>query len=277
MTTPSARWDSAYRDHLPPWDTGRPQPAFVRLADRGLLAGRERAQVVPGWADGQSEGLPEVVEVVVVGVASQGAAGDVLEAGVPQAAGDVAVGGAGHGGLAGRGRLNLPGRGPEDLQHGHAAASDVPHAGRDGAAGAGNPGHLQDGPAGVAQKADDQAGQDRVEVRSRPGQLFGHSGAYVGAGVAVVAGGGELRGGVDRGDVARAQTASQFPGQAARPATDIEDPHARLDAGGIGQRGGQDGGVAAHEAVVVLGRRPELRRGLCLHVCRAQHGHMEIR
>ena len=40
MTTPSARWDSAYRDHLPPWDTGRPQPAFVRLADSGLLSGR---------------------------------------------------------------------------------------------------------------------------------------------------------------------------------------------------------------------------------------------
>jgi cyclopropane fatty-acyl-phospholipid synthase-like methyltransferase len=40
MTTPSAGWDSAYRDHLPPWDIGRPQPAFVRLADGGLLSGR---------------------------------------------------------------------------------------------------------------------------------------------------------------------------------------------------------------------------------------------
>ena len=40
MTTPSEEWDSSYRDHLPPWDIGRPQPAFVRLADSGLLAGR---------------------------------------------------------------------------------------------------------------------------------------------------------------------------------------------------------------------------------------------
>jgi cyclopropane fatty-acyl-phospholipid synthase-like methyltransferase len=40
MTTPSAGWDSAYQDHLPPWDIGRPQPVFVRLADRGLLSGR---------------------------------------------------------------------------------------------------------------------------------------------------------------------------------------------------------------------------------------------
>jgi len=40
MTTPSADWDSSYRDNVPTWDIGRPQPAFVRLADRGLLSGR---------------------------------------------------------------------------------------------------------------------------------------------------------------------------------------------------------------------------------------------
>ena len=40
MTRPPAEWDSAYQDHLPPWDIGRPQPAFARLADSGLLAGR---------------------------------------------------------------------------------------------------------------------------------------------------------------------------------------------------------------------------------------------
>src|SRR5262249_52967405 len=40
MTTPSAEWDLAYRDHQPPWDIGRPQPTFVRLADGGLLSGR---------------------------------------------------------------------------------------------------------------------------------------------------------------------------------------------------------------------------------------------
>ena len=41
MTTPPS-WDSVYaRDAAPPpWDIGRPQPAFARLADRGLLSGR---------------------------------------------------------------------------------------------------------------------------------------------------------------------------------------------------------------------------------------------
>jgi SAM-dependent methyltransferase len=33
-------WDSSYTGPEPaPWDIGRPQPAFVRLADRGLLSG----------------------------------------------------------------------------------------------------------------------------------------------------------------------------------------------------------------------------------------------
>jgi len=40
MTTPPS-WDSVYEaGSSPPWDIGRPQPAFVRLADGGLLGGR---------------------------------------------------------------------------------------------------------------------------------------------------------------------------------------------------------------------------------------------
>jgi SAM-dependent methyltransferase len=40
MTTPTG-WDSAYEaGSRAPWDIGRPQPAFVRLADSGLLGGR---------------------------------------------------------------------------------------------------------------------------------------------------------------------------------------------------------------------------------------------
>ena len=34
----SARWDSAYREGRAPWDIGRPQSAFVRLADAGEFA-----------------------------------------------------------------------------------------------------------------------------------------------------------------------------------------------------------------------------------------------
>jgi len=41
MTTPAADWDAAYQSNAPaPWDIGRPQPAFARLADAGLLRGR---------------------------------------------------------------------------------------------------------------------------------------------------------------------------------------------------------------------------------------------
>ena len=39
VTTPS--WDDAYAGNEPaPWDIGKPQPAFVRLAERGLLTGQ---------------------------------------------------------------------------------------------------------------------------------------------------------------------------------------------------------------------------------------------
>jgi SAM-dependent methyltransferase len=39
VTTPS--WDDSYsRTVPPPWDLGRPQPTFVRLAGQGLLTGR---------------------------------------------------------------------------------------------------------------------------------------------------------------------------------------------------------------------------------------------
>jgi SAM-dependent methyltransferase len=40
VTTPGS-WDEAYaRDVPPPWDTGRPQPVFARLAERGRLGGQ---------------------------------------------------------------------------------------------------------------------------------------------------------------------------------------------------------------------------------------------
>src|SRR5437588_7641274 len=41
MTTEPNDWDLIYAGELPPpWDIGRPQPAFVRLAEDGLLSGR---------------------------------------------------------------------------------------------------------------------------------------------------------------------------------------------------------------------------------------------
>lgn len=41
MTAGARDWDAVYGSATPPpWDIGRPQPTFVRLADSGLLAGR---------------------------------------------------------------------------------------------------------------------------------------------------------------------------------------------------------------------------------------------
>lgn len=41
MTAQSQDWDASYQAATPPpWDIGRPQAAFVRLADSGLLGGR---------------------------------------------------------------------------------------------------------------------------------------------------------------------------------------------------------------------------------------------
>jgi cyclopropane fatty-acyl-phospholipid synthase-like methyltransferase len=41
MTTPLPGWDDAYAASTPaPWEIGRPQPVFIRLADAGLLRGR---------------------------------------------------------------------------------------------------------------------------------------------------------------------------------------------------------------------------------------------
>jgi SAM-dependent methyltransferase len=41
MTTADSThdWDGSYAGPSPPWDIGRPQPAFVRLADAGALTG----------------------------------------------------------------------------------------------------------------------------------------------------------------------------------------------------------------------------------------------
>lgn len=40
MTTQPPDWDAVYANTPPPWDSGRPQPAFVHLARSGMLCGR---------------------------------------------------------------------------------------------------------------------------------------------------------------------------------------------------------------------------------------------
>jgi hypothetical protein len=60
MTAPPPGWDAVYEASTPaPWDIGRPQPAFVRLADRGLLSGRVLdAGCGTGWPPSAGSDLP---------------------------------------------------------------------------------------------------------------------------------------------------------------------------------------------------------------------------
>ena len=88
MTTPS--WDAAYAGSTPPpWDLGRPQPAFVRLAEQGLLIG----QVLDvGCGTGEQTLLAassgaEALGVDVSPLALEQARGKAAARGIPAAAG----------------------------------------------------------------------------------------------------------------------------------------------------------------------------------------------
>jgi cyclopropane fatty-acyl-phospholipid synthase-like methyltransferase len=88
VTTPS--WDAAYAGSTPPpWDVGQPQPAFVRLAEQGLLTG----QVLDvGCGTGEQTLLAassgaEALGVDVSPLALEQARGKAAARGIPAAAG----------------------------------------------------------------------------------------------------------------------------------------------------------------------------------------------
>ena len=59
-------WDVMYNaDQPPPWDIGRPQPAFARLADHGLLSG---ALLDPGCGTGETALLAAAYGADVLGL-----------------------------------------------------------------------------------------------------------------------------------------------------------------------------------------------------------------
>ena len=146
-------------------------------------------------------------------------------------------------------------------EHLQPAAGDVPHRGGDGAAGLRHARHLPDALVGVAHPGDDQRAHRRVEGAVVPGQRLGDALAHVRARDACLAGSGEVGGGVDRGDVVLADAPGELDGERARAAADVEDPHTGAHAGGIGELRRQPGGIAAHEAVVVLDCGGELGHG----------------
>jgi SAM-dependent methyltransferase len=88
VTTPS--WDAAYAGSVPPpWDVGQPQPAFVRLAEQGLLTG----QVLDaGCGTGEQTLLAASSGAAALGVdvsplALEQARGKAAARGIPAAAG----------------------------------------------------------------------------------------------------------------------------------------------------------------------------------------------
>jgi SAM-dependent methyltransferase len=88
VTTPS--WDAAYAGSAPPpWDVGQPQPAFVRLAEQGLLTGQA---LDVGCGTGEQTLLAassgaEALGVDVSPLALEQARGKAAARGIPAAAG----------------------------------------------------------------------------------------------------------------------------------------------------------------------------------------------
>jgi SAM-dependent methyltransferase len=88
VTTPS--WDDAYAGSAPPaWDLGQPQPAFVRLAEQGLLTG---TVLDAGCGTGEQTLLAasygaDAIGVDVSPLALEIARGKAVARGIPAAAG----------------------------------------------------------------------------------------------------------------------------------------------------------------------------------------------
>jgi SAM-dependent methyltransferase len=107
VTTPS--WDAAYAGSTrPPWDLGRPQPAFVRLAEQGLLTGKV---LDVGCGTGEQTLLAassgaEALGVDVSPLALEQARGKAAARGIPAAAGGQ-IGLAAAGGQIGNARFEV--------------------------------------------------------------------------------------------------------------------------------------------------------------------------
>jgi len=107
VTTPS--WDDAYAGSVPPaWDLGQPQPAFVRLAEQGLLTG---TVLDAGCGTGEQTLLAASYGADALGVdisplALEIARGKAAARGIPAAAGGQ-VGPAAAGGQVGSARFEV--------------------------------------------------------------------------------------------------------------------------------------------------------------------------
>ena len=158
------------------------------------------------------------------------------------------------------GRVNLPHRGPEQVQHRHAAVRDVPRARGNRAARTCDPNHLADTLVGVLHEGQHERGERGVELPVGPRQRLCSPLPNVGTGAPIAASGHELGGGIDRGDVRGAEPGGKLNREAARPAPDVDDPHPGGQADRLSECGCERRQVAPHEAVVVLCGGRELHR-----------------
>src|SRR5437764_9463414 len=94
------------------------------VADARLLLVRQRAQVLARGADGEREGLPEIIEARVVRAGAECTADDAFEARVREPLRDVALRRAAPAPLTLGARHYLAHGAPEQLEHRHPAARD---------------------------------------------------------------------------------------------------------------------------------------------------------
>ena len=139
-----------------------------RLSDRVQTLVVELRQRFPGRADAEGVGLPEIVEILVVGRDGEGAGGYLAQTRTLEAVGDVALRNAGSPLFSLPAGPDGPHRRPEDPQHVH-PTWEVPHAGRNGPARRGHPRHLAESSIGIGHEGDDQTGEGGVEGVVLPG------------------------------------------------------------------------------------------------------------
>ena len=210
----------------------------------------------PTWR----ERLPEVIEAGVVGARRERAVLDVVAAPRRRSARRCRPSAS----RAARISLSASGRTSriafQKSEHRHAALLDVPHAGRDGAAGPGHARHLTHALVGIGHERDHEARQRRVERRVVPRQRFRQR-------LRARRRRGRARGTPRRTAASdRQRRRCSAPARAASSAVSPPGPQptsrTRVPAAHRRRRTSRPPAsrVATHEAVVVLGGRGELHR-----------------
>ena len=172
-----------------------------------------------------------------------------FQPGLREERGQVTLADAGQARLVVSARIELAHRAPERAQR-SAPAGVVPHAGRDQAAGPGDPAHLPQPRHRVSHEVNDQLGQRGVEARIGERQLLGGGLLDVHPGQPIPRRVDERRGRFHRADRVSAGPVHQLGRQRTRPAAHVEYPLAAPDPGQVSELRRERLGVPAHETHV---------------------------